>query len=417
MKSPDDVVIVAAARTPFGCFGGAMKNISSLELGVKAVEEVFKRAGCTKDKVDELYFGTCVLPENALETNVLGRQAVLKAGLPPETVSLTIDRACCSSMTALHLGYRSIISGEADLVVAVGAENMSRAPFLAPEVRWGQRLGPAQLIDPLYALGYADWNPVAVDAGEVALHYGVDREEQDRWALRSQKRYAEALEQGKFSDEIFPVEVSGGKKVLTVEQDEQPRPDVTLEQLSKLPTVYGSPTVTAGNAPGLNTGAAALVIMSRKKAEELDITILGTVRSISSVALEPHLIAAVPAPAIEKVLERTNGITLDQVSLIEINEAFAAMPLVSSKILAAGGWKEITTKKGMLEQVDQEKLESLREKINVNGGAVAIGHPVGASGARIIMALLFELRRRGGGYGAAAICGGLAQGDAVLLEV
>ncbi|MFO7952931.1 MAG: thiolase family protein [Bacillota bacterium] len=417
MSNRDDVVVVAAVRTPFGRFGGAMKDVSSLELGVKAVEEVLKKAGCAKEMVDELYFGTCVLPENALETNVLGRQAVLKAGLPPETVSLTIDRACCSSMTALHLGYRSIKSGEVDVVIAVGAENMSRAPFLAPEVRWGQRLGPAQLIDPLYALGYADWSPVAVDAGEVALKYGVDREEQDRWALRSQKSYARALEEAKFADEIFPVEVSSGKKVFTVEQDEQPRPDVTLEQLSKLPTVYGSPTVTAGNAPGMNTGAAALLIMSRKKAEELGSEILGAVRSTGSVALEPHLIAAVPAPAIEKALERSNGINLDQLSLIEINEAFAAMPLVSSKILAAGGWQEISSLENIFEKVDHEKLEKLREKINVNGGAVAIGHPVGASGARIIMTLLLELRRRGGGYGAAAICGGLAQGDAVLVEV
>jgi len=417
MNNLDDVVIVSAVRTPFGRFGGAMKDISSLELGVRAIRKALEKLGQGTDLVDELYFGTCVLPENALETNVLGRQAVLKAGLPPETLSLTIDKACCSSMTALHLGYRSIKSGEADVVVAVGSENMSRAPFLAPEVRWGQRLGPAQLIDPLYALGYAEWNPVSVDAGEVALQYGVNREEQDRWALRSQRYYAQACSEGKFTEEVFSLEVSSGKKTVTVEQDEQPRPDVTLEQLSKLPTVYGSPTITPGNAPGMNTGAGAIVLMSRRKAEALGVEVLGAVRSIASVALEPHLIAAVPAPALEKVLERSGDVSLEQLSLIEINEAFAAMPLVSSKILAAGGWSEETSpSKGDL-SVDLAKLEQLREKINVNGGAVAIGHPVGASGARITMSLLYELRRRGGGYGAAAICGGLAQGDAVLLEV
>jgi len=402
MKNHHDVVIVAAARTPFGKFGGAMKDLSSLELGVMAIKEVLKRLDRGTDLVDELYYGTCVLPENALETNVLGRQALLKAGLPPEVISLTIDRACCSSMTAVHLGYRSIKSGEADVVVAVGSENMSRAPFLAPAVRWGQRLGSAQLIDPLYALGYPEWNPVSVDAGEVALEYGVSREEQDRWALQSQQRYARAFEKGKFTEEIFPVEVPGRKGPLTVEHDEQPRPDVTLDQLAKLPTIYGSSTITAGNAPGMNTGAAALVMMSRARAEELEVEILAVVRGIASVALDPHLIAAIPAPTVEKVLEHAGGITLDQVDLIEINEAFAAMPLVSSKIMAGD---------------NTDKREKLHDKINVNGGAIAIGHPLGASGARITMTLLYELRRMGGGCGVAAICGGLAQGDSVLLEV
>jgi len=397
-----EVVIVAAARTPFGKFGGVMKDVPGLELGTKTIVEVLQRVGRGKDIVDELYYGTCVLPENSLETNVLGRQAVLKAGLRPEVVSLTLDRACCSSVTALHLGYRSIKSGEAEVVVAAGSENMGRAPYLAPEVRWGQRLGPARLIDPLYALGYADWNPVSVDAGEIALQYGVSREEQDRWALRSQQNYARALEEGKFVEEIFPVDVVGKKKTVTVERDEQPRPDASLEQLAGLPTIYGSPTVTAGNAPGMNTGAAALVLMSRARAEKLEVEPLATIRSIASVALEPHLIAAVPAPSVEKALERAGGLTLEEIDLVEINEAFAAMPLVSSKILADG---------------DSQKLERLRKKINVNGGAIAIGHPVGASGARITMTLMYELRRRGGGQGVAAICGGLAQGDAVVLEV
>ncbi len=402
MSNHLDVVIVAAARTPFGRFGGVMKDISSLDLGVLAIREVLNRLDQGSELVDELYYGTCVLPENALETNVLGRQAVLKAGLSPEVISMTIDRACCSSMTALQLGYRSIKSGEADVIVAAGSENMSRAPFLAPAVRWGRRLGSTELIDPLYALGYPGWNPVAVDAGEVALEYGVSREEQDSWALQSQQRYVRALKEGKFAEEIFPVEVPGKKEHLLIEQDEQPRPDVTPEQLAKLPTIYGSPTVTAGNAPGMNTGAGAMVLMSRAKAVELGVEILAVVKGVASVALDPHLIAAAPAPAVTKVLDRVGNITLDQVDLIEINEAFAAMPLVSSKILAGD---------------DAEKRKRLHEKINVNGGAIAIGHPVGASGARLTMTLVYELRRRGGGIGVAAICGGLAQGDSVLIEV
>ncbi len=402
MSDRQDVVIVAAARTPFGRFGGAMKDVPSLELGVMAIQEVLKRVDLGNDIVDELYYGTCVLSENSLEQNVLARQAVLKAGLPPGVVSLTLDRACCSSMTAVHLGYRAIKSGEAQVVLAVGAENMSRTPYLAPDVRWGKRLGPANLKDPLYALGYEGWNPVSVDAGEVALQHGENREAQDKWAYQSQQRYASAFQKGKFNDEVFSIELGEGKKQVVVDKDEQPRPDVTLEQLAKLPTVYGSPTVTPGNAPGLNTGAAAIMLMARQKAEELGLEPLASVEAIASVALEPNLIAAVPAPAIEKVLQHAGNVPLDSLDRIEINEAFAAMPLVSSRILA---------------DEDPERLKNLREKTNVNGGAIAIGHPVGASGARITLTLMYELRRTGGSLGVAAICGGLAQGDAVLIKV
>lgn len=402
MSDRQDVVIVAAARTPFGRFGGAMKDVPSLELGVMAIQEVLKRVNRGNDIVDELYYGTCVLAENSLEQNVLARQALLKAGLPPGIVSLTLDRACCSSMTAVHLGYRAIKSGEAHVVLAVGAENMSRTPYLSPDVRWGKRLGPANLKDPLYALGYEGWNPVSVDAGEVALQHGEEREAQDEWAYQSQQRYARAFQKGKFNDEIFPIKVGERKKEVVVDKDEQPRPDVTLEQLAKLPTVYGSPTVTPGNAPGLNTGAAAIVLMSRQKAEELGLEPLASVEAVASVALEPNLIAAVPAPAIEKVLQKAGNVSLDSLDCIEINEAFAAMPLVSSRILADG---------------DPERLKNLREKTNVNGGAIAIGHPVGASGARVTLTLMYELRRTGGSLGVAAICGGLAQGDSVLIRI
>jgi acetyl-CoA C-acetyltransferase len=241
-----------------------------------------------------------------------------------------------------------------------------------------------------------------VDAGEVAVEHGVTRQEQDEWALRSHQRYGEAFSMNKFSDEMIPVEITAkGAPPRMMVQDEQYRPDVTLEKLAKLPTIYGSPTVTAGNAPGLNDGAAALLIMSKERAEALGLKPLATIVDMANAATAPRLIAEVPAYAIRKVLART-GLTLDQMDLIEINEAFAAVPLVSSKILGEG---------------DPGRVAALRNKLNVNGGAVAVGHANTASGARLMMTLIYELRRCGGGYGVAAICGGLAQGDAAVVKV
>ena len=398
----NEIVIVDALRTPFGSFGGAMKDIPSVDLGAKVLKEVIDRKDIDPGLIEEVYYGTCILSENALNQNVIARQAVLKAGLPAETVSLTIDRACCSSMTAVNLCYHKIKSGDISVAVAVGSENMSRAPYLLHGARWGKRLGPLTLEDNLYELGYKEWNPVAKDAGEVALEEGVTREEQDKWALRSQQYYAKAFKEGKFDKEIIPIDIPDRKgKTFTITQDEGPRPDTTYEKLQKLPTIYGSPTVTPGNAPGMNTGAAAILLMSFEKAKELGLKPLATIRSVANVALEPRYIAKVPAPAIISALSKA-GLTLEDIDLIEINEAFAAMPLVTSKILANN---------------DADLVQNIRNKINVNGGAIAIGHPVGASGARILLTLMYELRRRGGGKGVASICGGLAQGDAVLIEV
>jgi acetyl-CoA C-acetyltransferase len=400
-----NVVIVSAVRTPFGKFGGALRDVPSIDLGAMVIREVLRRVNVKGEEIEETYYGVAVPGEVGLETDVPARQATLKAGMPPDSVSITLDRACCSSMAAVRLGFRAIRSGEIDIALGVGAENMSRTPLIVPpEIRWGKRLGSIELWDGLYGLGYKGFNPVSVDAGEVALEYGITREDQDRWAYQSQMKWAKASGEGKFKigEELMRVEIPQRKgPPIVLEKDEFPKPDTTLEKLSKLPLVYGSPTVTAGNAPGLDTGASAILMMSEKKAREKGLKPLARILSMVANATTPRLIAAIPGFNIQKALEKAQ-ITLDQVDLIEVNEAFAAMPLVSAKILADG---------------DSKKMGSLLEKTNVNGGAIAMGHPVGASGARILMTLVYELRRRGGGIGVASICGGLAQGDGAVVKV
>lgn len=395
------VVIVSAVRTPFDKFGGIMKEISSILLGEEVLRNVVDRINLSKEKVEEIFYGTAVHAEIAPDTNVPVRQALLRAGFPSSTVSMTVDRACCSSMTAFQLAYKAIKNGEISIAIAAGAENLSNVPYLVKGARWGKRLGHIMMEDQMDAVGYKGWNPVSMDASEVAVEYGVSREDQDKWAFQSQQRYARAKEAGKFKDEIIPyaVEVSKGKTIL-LEEDQSPRPDTTLEKLAKLPTIYNTPTVTAGNAPGLSAGASAILLMSEEKAGELNFEPLAYVRDVASFADEARKIACVPAGAIKKLIDK-NKMTLNDINLIEINEAFAAMPLVSTKILADG---------------DPNQLKRLRSITNVNGGAVALGHPMGASGVRIIATLMYELRRRGGGIGIAAICGGLAQGDGVMIE-
>ncbi len=401
----NEVVVVSAVRTPFGKFGGTLKDIPSIDLGAMVIREVLQRVNIRGEEVEETYYGTAVIGEAALETDVPARQATLKAGMPPESISITLDRACCSSLAGLRLGYRAIRTGEIDIALAVGTDNMSRTPYvIPPDVRWGKRLGSIQIWDGLYELGYKGFNPVSVDAGEVALEYGVTREDQDRWAYESQMRYARAFREGKFKigEELMRVEIPQKKgPPIILEKDEFPKPETTLEKLSKLPTVYGSPTVTAGNAPGLDTGASAILIMSERKAREKNLKPLAKIITMIATATAPRLIAAIPGFTIQRVLEKAH-LTLDQIDLIEINEAFAAMPLVSAKILSGG---------------DPEKMKAILEKTNVNGGAIAIGHPVGASGGRILMTLIYELRRRGGGLGVASICGGLAQGEGAVVKV
>ncbi len=406
MENQKDVVIVSAVRTPFSKFGGVLREMHSTELGAMVMREILERASLPGEEVDMVYYGMCIQSEAAIEYNVNARQALLKAGLPPETVSLTIDRACCSSLTGVQMGLRDIRAGEADVVLAVGAENMSNTPFVLHNVRWASGLAQPRIKDHLFPIMYTGHNSLAKDAGEVAVENGIEREEQDRWALRSQQRWKEAHDAGRFSDELMTMEVPKRKgDPLRFEQDEHPRPETTLEKLARLKPVYESPTVTAGNAPGLDAGAAAVLLMSREKAEKTGLEPLATLLCVSSVARKPRFIASAPADAISMALDRA-GLGLDDMALMEINEAFAAVPLVSSKILVDryhGG--------------DEKKLAELRERLNVNGGAVAMGHPVGASGARILMTLAYELRRRGGGYGACGICGGLAQADAAVIRV
>lgn len=403
--SLDDIVIVSGVRTPFGRFDGLMRDIPSIDLAVIVMKEVIQRVGVRPEEVGEINYGGTILAEMALEGDIPARQASILAGFPPENISLTLDKACCSSMTAIRLCVRTIKAGEADIVMAVGSENMSRTPHLAPGLRKESKLGHIQLIDMLFELGYKakGFNPVAVDAGTVALEYGVSREMQDAWGLRSQELYAKAYEEGKIKigEELTPVVIPQKKgDPIVVEKDESPR-KTSLEALAKLKTIYGSPTVTAGNAPPMNSGATAILMMTRKKAEEKGLKPIATVVATAAAATEPRGIAVIPAYTIRKALDIA-GLTIDDMRLIEINEAFAAMPLVSTKILA---------------EDNAAKWQDLQDKTNVNGGAIAIGHPVGASGARLPMTLARELGRRGGGYGVASICGGLAQGEAVILKV
>jgi len=403
VRTQDDAVIVSAVRTPFGKFGGMLKDIPGLDLAVTVIKEVVRRTGRENISVDEVILGNCAQCEVKPLAPVVARQALLKAGLPAEVVSLTLDRACCSSMAALQAGQRDILTGNAEVVLVAGMENMSRVPYLVRDVRWGTRLGNVMLEDDLSGMAPAEgYAPVAVDAGEVALEYGFTREDLDRWAYNSQMRYQKALEEAKILDEIVPLTLPQRKGEPRVfERDEFPKPQTTLEGLAKLKTIYDSPTITAGSSPGLDAGASAILMMKRSRAEAYGIESLARVLTVQSVAADPHYMATVPATAILKALKVTS-LGVEDLNLIEINEAFAAVPLVSLKILAGG---------------DEDRFRALSEITNVNGGAIAIGHPVGASGARIVLTLMFELRRRGGGIGAAAICGGLAQGDATIIEV
>lgn len=390
-----ETVIVSAARTPFGRFGGALKDVPAVELGALAIREAVRRAGLRPDQVDTVIMGM-VLQGGAGQ--IPSRQASLKAGLPYEVYSDTINKVCISSLRSVTMGDQIIRAGDADVIVAGGMESMSNAPYALTGARWGMRMGDGTTIDLMVhdGLTCAFHNVhMAVLGSRVAKEYGVSREEQDAWAFRSQQRAAAAIASGRLRDEIVPVEVPQKKgSPVVVDTDEAPRGDTTLEKLAALPPLFTKDgTVTAGNAPGVNDGAGALVLMSREKARELGIEPMATIIGHASVAAEPAYIATVPGLAANKLLARL-GMKIKDVHLIENNEAFAAVTLTSGKIT---GWDP--------------------EIVNVNGGAIAFGHPIGASGARIVMTLIYELQRRGGGFGLACICGGAAQGDALMVRV
>lgn len=404
MADSNDVVIVSAVRTPFGKYGGSLRDYDYYELGAIPMTEVLSQVSLSPGTVGEVFWGVGdTSPCKDTYTPVAARQSLIKAGLPHETPSISFDMACVSAMHAVKLAAMTIALGEIDTAIAGGATSFSREPLIVRGLRFGgYRLGDVMMEDPLFELGYKDFNPVAVDADNVAAEYGISRQEQDEWALRSHQKYGEAWNSGKFKDEIMPFTITqpkGEPRVLDI--DEQYRPDSNLEGLSKLKTIYGTQAITAGNAPGMNDGAAAILVMKRGKAKELGLTPLATVVDQISTAINASRIAEGPGYAIRKVLKKAE-LSLADVAVMEINEAFACVPLVSTKLIAGD---------------DKTNLQRIRDKLNVNGSAIATGHPNTASGARIIMNLMYELRRRGGGYALGAICGGLGQADAAVIKV
>jgi acetyl-CoA C-acetyltransferase len=399
-----DIVMVSAVRTPFGRYGGSLKDFDYFDLGAIPMREVFKRVDLEPKVVDEVFWGvgdTSVCKD--VYTPVAARQTLLKAGLPAETPSVSLDKACVSAMSAVKLGMMAIRLGEIEVAMGGGATSFSQEPLIVRGLRFGGfRIGDVKMEDPLFQLGYKDYNPVSVDTDNVAAEYGISRTEQDEWALGSHQKYGKAWKEGKFKDEIIPLEIpQKGKEPFVLDIDEQYREDTTLEKLSKLKPIYGCKAVTAGNAPGLNDGATAILLMTRRKAEELHLEPIATIMAMTSLAIHPNRMPEGPGLAIQKVLDLTK-IKVDQIDVIEINEAFAAVPLVSIEVLC---------------HRDKALAKAIQKKTNIHGSAIAIGHPNTASGARIMMTLAYELRRRGGGYAVGAICGGLAQADACMIKV
>lgn len=400
----NDIVIVSAVRTPFGRYCGALREYDYFELGALPMKEVLARVNVSGDQVDEVYWGvgdTSVCKD--VYTPVAARQTLLKAGLPAKTPSVAIDKACVSAMSAVHYGCRAMVAGEIKCAIGGGATSFSQEPLIVRGLRWqGFRLGNVIMEDPLFALGYKDFNPVSVDTDNLATEYGISRQEQDEWALRSHQNYGRAWRAGVFGEEIMALEITRrNEDAMVLKIDEQYRFDTTLEKLAKLPAIYGCKGVTAGNAPGLNDGASAILFMTKSKAAELGLEPLAEIVAMSSIAISPLRMPEGPAYAAIRALSAVD-LSINDISIIEINEAFAAVPLVSTLLLA---------------DKDRQKASAIREKTNVNGSAIAIGHPNTASGARIIMNLMYELRRLGGGYALGAICGGLAQADACLIKV
>jgi acetyl-CoA C-acetyltransferase len=379
-------VIVSAVRTPFGKLGGALADREAPELGALAVRAALDRLDVADDEVEYVVMGQ-VLQAGAGQAPA--RQAAVGAGLPKETPADTINKVCASSIRAVEMADQMIRAGDHSVVVAGGMESMSNAPYLLKGARFGYRLGDATIIDSMVHDGLTSTfgkKHMIEQASFVSRELGISREEQDGWAYRSHQRAVHAIDNGLFQDEIVPV----GE----VEVDEGPRRDTSLEKLSKLKPVFDPEgTTTAGNAPGVNDGAGALVIVSEEFARKRGLEVLATIVAQAYVADEFAYLARTPAKAGARALEKA-GKTIDDVARVELNEAFSSVVLHSAKMLGANP-----------------------ERVNVNGGAVALGHPIGASGARILGTMIYELRRNGGGLGLAAICSGGGQGDAILVEV
>lgn len=430
-KQKDDIVVVSAVRTPYGRFGGSLKDIDIYDLGAIAMLNALERIDLDPALIDEVWWG-CGDTTNCKDpyTPVIARQSMLKAGIPPETPSLYFDQACTTAMTSVKYGARSIRIEEANVVMTGGATSFSTIPFLLRNIRWeGRKHSSFKVEDPIIPLGYKDFAPVAVDSGEVAIEYGVSREEQDELAYHSHMNYGKAYKRGFFKNEIVPLTVpKKDRKGNIVSEDmldidEQYRPEISLSALSKLRPIFNNPTCTAGNAPGMNDGAAAQIIMTREMAERLRCQPIYTIVATSAIALQPRIMPVSPAFAIKKCLDQCN-LTVNDMKYIEINEAFACVPLVSCKLLSNERFlnsnyedmvKEVSTHP-ILDNNSQQ-YDMLKEKLNINGGAIATGHPNTSSGARIMMTAAYNLKENGGGYAACAICGGLTQGAGSIIWV
>jgi acetyl-CoA C-acetyltransferase len=390
-----DAVIVSAVRTPIGSFGGQFKEVSATELGIRAVQAALDRAGLEGTDVDEVVLG-CVL-QAGLGQNP-ARQVAIRAGIPKEVPATTINMLCGSGLKSVAIAAQIIQAGDADVVVAGGLESMTRAPYLVPSGRFGARLGAAEMTDSMMQDGLWDaFNDIhmGTTAENVAERYGVTREEQDAFAAESQRKAGRAIEQGLFTSEIVPIEITDRKGTRILDADEHPRPATNVEGLAKLRAAFRqeSGTVTAGNASGINDGAAAIIVASARRAKELGLEPYGTIESSASVGVDPSIMGIGPVPAVRKALDRA-GLDLSEIDVLELNEAFAAQAVAVTR-----------------------ELDVDPQRVNRNGGAIALGHPIGASGGRILVTLLHEMRRSKLHRGVAALCVGGGQGQAMVVRL
>ncbi|MCP3033187.1 acetyl-CoA C-acetyltransferase [Halobacillus sp. A1] len=388
-------VIVSGARTPFGKFGGGLAPLTASQLGGIVIKEAIKRANVQPEEIDEVIMGSVL---QGGQGQLPSRQASREAGIPWDVKTETVNKVCASGMRSVTMGDQFIRLGEEEIIVAGGMESMSNAPYFMPKARWGLRMGDAPVKDMMVHDGLTcSFENVHMGnyGNRTAEKFELSREAQDEWSYQSHQRASAAIDSGKMAEEIVAVEVpqrKGEPKV--VNADEAPRRDTTVEALSKLRPVFDKTgSITAGNAPGVNDGAAAMLLMSDEKASELGVEPLATILAHDEIAVEAQDFPETPGLVINKLLKKA-GKSIEDIDLFEVNEAFAAVSLASSEIAGLDP-----------------------EKVNVNGGAVALGHPIGASGARVLLTLAYELKRRGGGLGIASICSGGGQGDAVLIEV
>ena len=390
-----EIVIASACRTAIGTFGGTLKDVPAAELGAIVVKEAVKRAGIKPEMVDEVIFGNVL--QAGLGQNI-ARQVTLKAGLPIETTAMTINIVCGSGLKSVALAANQILAGESEIVVCGGTENMSAAPYAIPSARWGARMNNSKMIDVMVNDGLWDaFNQyhMGITAENVAEKYGITREMQDEFAVASQSKAEAAIKAGKFKDEIVPVVIHGKKGDTVFDTDEHPKFGTTLEKVAKLKPAFkrDGGTVTAANASGINDSAAALVVMSKEKADELGIKPLATIVSYATGGVDPSIMGVGPVPAVTKAMARAN-MTVDDFDLIEANEAFAAQSLAVA-----------------------QDLKFDMSKVNVTGGAIALGHPIGASGARILVTLLYEMQKREDAHtGLATLCIGGGQGQALIVK-